>query len=136
MSVNLPAITIWREARGEGQLGMLAVAFVIHNRADHGGLWPMDPDRVCLQRKQFSCWNDNDHQRDLYPDSTPDAPVYEIAVAQWSLVWDGAAVIDPTGGATYYVNAAAVTKNPFANPVFMQTAVIKNHTFYKDAPRI
>ncbi len=132
VSLNLPAITIWREARGEGQPGMLGVAFVIRNRADHGLLWPRDPDRVCLQRKQFSCWNDNDRQRDLYPDSTLDAGLYEIAVAAWSSAWEGAAVIDPTAGATYYINPMAVTKNPFDDPAFIKTAVIKHHTFYKD----
>jgi len=94
MSLNLPAVTIWREARGEGQPGMLAVAFVIRNRAQQGKPWPHDPDRVCLQRKQFSCWNDNDHQRDLYPDSTLDATTYETAVAAWESAWNGSAVID------------------------------------------
>lgn len=48
------AITILAEARGEGDRGMYAVACVIRQRSLERKL---TPDKVCLQRKQFSCWN-------------------------------------------------------------------------------
>src|ERR1700693_5206652 len=115
MSVNLPAITIWREPRGEGSDGMLAVAFVIRNRAQHGHPWPHDPDRVCLQRRQFSCWNDSDAQRDLYPDNSSDGTAYDDAVTRWNYA-NAAGSTDSTDGATYYVNAAVLKNNPFDSP--------------------
>lgn len=48
------ALTILAEARGEGLQGMAAVACVISQRAKDRGITPKE---VCLQRKQFSCWN-------------------------------------------------------------------------------
>lgn len=48
------ASTILAEARGEGRGGMYAVAAVISQRSFNR---KMAPDKVCLQKKQFSCWN-------------------------------------------------------------------------------
>jgi len=48
------AKTIWLEARGEGYVGMEAVATVIYNRSVRRKLSLV---AVCLQEKQFSCWN-------------------------------------------------------------------------------
>ena len=52
--VSIVKKTILAEAGGEGQQGMLAVASVIENRVRQKGLKPAE---VCLQKKQFSCWN-------------------------------------------------------------------------------
>lgn len=52
--VDVIAKTIWHEARGEGKLGMEAVATVIYNRAQLTG---KSYTKVCLAPKQFSCWN-------------------------------------------------------------------------------
>lgn len=46
--------TIYAEARGEGDYGMCLVASVIYNRSAERNL---SAKEVCLQRKQFSCWN-------------------------------------------------------------------------------
>ena len=51
---DIVAMTILGEARGEGKQGMYAVACVINQRAINR---KMTPAQVCLQRKQFSCWN-------------------------------------------------------------------------------
>lgn len=51
---GIVAETIWREARGEDLNGRLAVASVIVNRMKERKL---SASGVCLQRKQFSCWN-------------------------------------------------------------------------------
>lgn len=48
------ALTIWGEARGEPQAGKEAVAAVIWNRAQEQRKLPAV---VCLQPRQFSCWN-------------------------------------------------------------------------------
>ena len=51
---GIVAETIWREARGEDLNGRLAVASVIVNRMKERKL---SASGVCLQSKQFSCWN-------------------------------------------------------------------------------
>lgn len=48
------ALTLWLEARGEGEIGMRAVATVIHNRAG-GDVSKLE--YVCTRPRQFSCWN-------------------------------------------------------------------------------
>lgn len=57
---EIVAITVLAEARGEGEIGMSAVACVILQRSLDGGV---SPDAVCLKKKQFSCWNSDDPQR-------------------------------------------------------------------------
>ena len=52
--VEILAKTLYGEARGEGYNGLLAVATVIYNRAK-GDKFKFI--KVCLQAKQFSCWN-------------------------------------------------------------------------------
>lgn len=54
------AKTILGEARGESKQAMKAVAAVIKVRAKERN---MSYREVCLQRKQFSCWNANDPNR-------------------------------------------------------------------------
>ena len=51
---TIVAATILAEARGEGFDGMQAVACVIKQRMIERG---KDAATICLQRKQFSCWN-------------------------------------------------------------------------------
>jgi len=104
---------------------MLAVAFAIHNRTLDKE-WPNDAERVCLQRKQFSCWNDANLERDTYPINN-DAQ-YLDAETIWLNLDD---LADPTGGATFYVNPQAVKINPFDNPNFIRTATLGKHWFYK-----
>ena len=48
------ALTLLGEARGEGNTGMYAVACVIKQRSVERKL---SLSKICLQRKQFSCWN-------------------------------------------------------------------------------
>ena len=57
---KIVAMTILGEARGEGYAGMYAVACVIQQRSKDKN---KTPAQVCLQRKQFSCWNKNDPNR-------------------------------------------------------------------------
>lgn len=51
---DIVAATILGEARGEGKIGMYAVATVIQTRAKERRLTPA---QVCVQRLQFSCNN-------------------------------------------------------------------------------
>ena len=97
--MDIVPLTIWREARGEGEPGMAAVYHVIANRAAAGRSWPVYPERVCLQAYQFSCWNSSDPQRDLYPKMGDNA--YALAAA--ICLQPGT---DPTGGATAYYDTS------------------------------
>jgi len=54
------AMTILGEARGEGYNGMYAIACVIQQRMKQRN---KTGSQICLQRKQFSCWNSNDKNR-------------------------------------------------------------------------
>lgn len=55
--------TIYGEARGESLDGKAGVAWVIRNRVEHPGWWGDDYKSVCLKSKQFSCFNEDDPNR-------------------------------------------------------------------------
>lgn len=56
------ALCIYGEARGEGIEGMLAVASVVLNRAK---MSKKAIKSICLQPKQFSCFNPGDPNREV-----------------------------------------------------------------------
>lgn len=66
LEIDVLARTMWGEARGEGNIGLEAVANVVLNRvkvADaHGGKywWGANIIQVCQKPYQFSCWNRSD----------------------------------------------------------------------------
>ncbi|ERN43196.1 cell Wall hydrolase [Rubidibacter lacunae KORDI 51-2] len=66
VDIDVLARTIWGEARGEKRLGKTAVAWVVRNRASRSPSygWPPTIRQVCQQPWQFSCWNENDPNRD------------------------------------------------------------------------
>ena len=51
-------LTIYGEARGEPIEGQIAVGCIIRNRMNTGKYTTYK--EVCLEEKQFSCWNEND----------------------------------------------------------------------------
>lgn len=57
------ALTIFGEARGEPIEGKAAVASVVMNRAKTPARFSDSIKDVCLQPKQFSCWNVGDPNR-------------------------------------------------------------------------
>ncbi len=57
---QIMALTIYGEARGESAEGKIAVGSVILERVDHRGWDGKTIPEVCLKRKQFSCFNEND----------------------------------------------------------------------------
>ena len=52
--LDILTYTLYAEARGEGRQGIVMVAGVISNRA---ALKHLSQAQVCLEPKQFSCWN-------------------------------------------------------------------------------
>ena len=61
-SQQIATATIAMEASGEGPDGELAVAHTLLNRVKDGR-WGRNLASVCLWKKQFSCWNDEDPNR-------------------------------------------------------------------------
>jgi N-acetylmuramoyl-L-alanine amidase len=120
------ALTMWREARGEGRDGMRAVGHVIRNRVDAAmGDW----DHVITKKWQFSSLTAaGDSQLIVWPDS-PDGE-FETAM---NLAEDIFTNIDPdiTVGATHYFNPHVVLPN-WASQM-KQVATIGNHVFYRQS---
>lgn len=62
------ALCVWREARGESQLGRILVAQTVANRAnDVARRWPTTITGVILQPKQFSAFNADDPNALKFP---------------------------------------------------------------------
>lgn len=58
-SIDIIAKTLYHEARGEGEIGLRAVASVIHNRSlvNNGKVTSDFCASEALKKNQFSCWN-------------------------------------------------------------------------------
>jgi spore germination cell wall hydrolase CwlJ-like protein len=133
--IDTLARTIWGEARGEGSLGMQAVANVVMNRvafaqARGGYWWGDDVTEVCLKPWQFSVWNPGDPNRELLERVTADdSPIFVEAVRLATYAVDGQ-LDDVTGGATHY-HTPAVSPNWISAPGAIRLASIGNHNFYR-----
>jgi len=62
-SIDIVGLTIIGEARGEPIEGQVAVGCVIRNRLHSNPAKYNGYHSVCLERKQFSCWNIDDKNR-------------------------------------------------------------------------
>lgn len=128
------ALTLWREARGEGLAGMVAVAWTIRNRVEDGrdkSWWGEGYAGVCQRPYQFSCWNSNDPN---YPYLTgakeiPAAEFDKCQVAAQQVI-EGL-IPDPTGGATHYYSTS-MTKPPKWVLGATLTLQLGHHIFFRD----
>jgi len=122
LSVNaseIVAATLILEAGGEYTSGsMEAVNEVIRNRAAKRKLTTR---QVCLQRKQFSCWNSG--RIDQLLAKAKRHPRFNEAM----VIVNGAAT-NYTGGADHY---HADYCNPYWASSMKKTCVIGKHIFYK-----
>jgi spore germination cell wall hydrolase CwlJ-like protein len=100
------ALTMWGEARNQGEIGMRAVGHVIANRREaktHGTF----VTETVSAAWQFSCWNKNDPNRAMML-AIEDLPEGGAAHRQWLAAKRIAAEVlagrsaDPTGGALFY----------------------------------
>ena len=122
------ALTIWREARGEGRDGMRAVAHVIANRVAATNL-PDQWDDVIERKWQFSSMTaPGDPELILWP-KQPD-PAWETAMQVAELIYGGGDY-DLTLGATFYFNPNVVM--PDWAKSMKKTITIGNHNFYSEA---
>lgn len=102
------AKTLYGEARGEGYLGILSVAWVIRNRVEKDigqdnkpDWWGEGISGVCLAKKQFSCWNTEDPNFSKLSSVSSLDPIYLLCRSIAGLVICGA-VFDPTRNSTHY----------------------------------
>jgi N-acetylmuramoyl-L-alanine amidase len=127
--LQLAALCIWREARGEGLLGKRGVAHVIHNRAQQGFGYSIA--HVILKPYQFSSFNANDPNADKWP---ADADHSWLDCQQTASEVLGGSDEDITNGATFYYSPP-LTAPPHAwGPVDIVLKV-GNLTFCKPARR-
>ena len=126
------ARTIWGEARGEGSIGMQAVAAVIINRlavSRYKGKfwWRNSIIDICQKPYQFSCWNRDDpnYRKLLSVDSRDITFAKALAIAQRSVQ---ETLPDPTKAATHYHTAGI---HPFWSRDQQPVAVIGHHIFYR-----
>jgi spore germination cell wall hydrolase CwlJ-like protein len=115
------ALTMWGEARREGEIGMRAVGHVIDNRHKSGRHGAYATDTVSAAY-QFSCWNEGDPNRvaldtidRLRPDSADHRAWLAAKRIAGEILAGGSA--DPTGGALFYHTVAVAPLGPPAfNP--------------------
>lgn len=130
------ARTLWGEARGEGAIGQIAVAWTIRNRVNdnrENSWWGEGYAGVCLKPWQFSCWNKNDPNFP-YLSGAKAIPTLQLSQARAiaSQVISGA-VADPTGGATHYYSTTMATKPAWVKGA-KQTLALGRHIFYTNVP--
>lgn len=126
------AKTLWGECRGETEEGKYAVAHVILNRAN-APRWPNSAERVCMQPRQFSCWNTDSAERAamMSIDLTSESYLECLKVA--NDVLDGKHP-DNTLGATFYVTTITFpywAKKPDGSYV-EPCVTIGHHKFYNN----
>jgi uncharacterized protein (TIGR02594 family) len=128
--VLILARTLFGEASNQSTKGIEAVANVVSNRVKDRR-WPDTISKVCLQNKQFSCWNRNDPNfrriRDKVPGSSSDFDKC-FAIARRAVA---AGFPDHVDGAThYYANYISTPSWVRKSPNARKTATIGVHIFY------
>jgi len=128
------ALTMWGEARNQGEEGMRAVGHVIANRraAKTHGTYVTDTVSAAWQ---FSCWNKNDPNRAMML-AIEDLPEGGAAHRQWLAAKRIAAEVlagrsaDPTGGALFYHTTAV---HPAWSRGITPVTQIGDHLFFRTA---
>lgn len=127
------ARTIYGEARGEldrndgGLKSLQAIAWVVKNRM-HQGRFGASVSDVCLQPRQFSCWNEDDPNRTHILNSTFENKILQVCFLTAAHVLFGDTA-DCTDGADHYHSARI--KTPHWAKDAKPTKKIANHIFYK-----
>lgn len=126
--IHLCICTVRDEAEDQGYDGMLAVSFVILNRAQHPTRWPNRWAGVVTDRKQFSGWN-SDAGENRAEMLMADFGVESYRTAARAFLDALAGVADPTMGADHFVNFDVFQPSFATAETF--TVKIGDHSFYK-----
>lgn len=125
--------TLYGEARGESRLGQVAVAWVIKNRVNPKRMRRRTVQRVCTEPWQFSCWNENDPNRNkLIALSQTDGEYRRLRQVAEDVLF--IVIPDPTSGANHYLNEKFLRRLnalPSWFDVSKMTARIGDHTFLR-----
>jgi len=133
LEIDVLARTLWGEARGEGNIGLEAVANVVLNRvkvaeANKGKYWwGSNIIQVCQKPYQFSCWNRSDpsFQKLQKVDETDLYFATCLRIARRAVV---GVLDDHTKEATHY---HADYVSPYWAKGETPTVIIGRHIFYK-----
>jgi spore germination cell wall hydrolase CwlJ-like protein len=123
----LLAATLFYEARGEGEVGIRAVASVIYTRAHYPNPHKPKPYiEVISKRKAFSCWNDRPIEKiDERKLSNGDRDAYYICLRVAEEMAERK--FKPTIEATHYYNPKLCKPSWAREMKFVKK--IRNHTF-------
>lgn len=138
--LDIMALTLYGECRGEPFEGQQGVAWVIRNRVENPTWWSREPNdgipddtiaAVCKDPFQFSCWNVDDRQYKLLKDpATKNTKMYLHLRQLAKSVLQLDKSLDVTHDADHYCTvkvAPSVKWTKTRTPV----ARIGNHLFYK-----
>ena len=132
--IDIMARTLWAEARGEGDLGIRAVACVIMNRFREKKWYSFLNGThtiagVCQKPAQFSCWNKSDPNRSKLLTINESDLIFRECMIIAETAMDGK-LEDITFGANHYF-ASWISKPKWADK--MQFCItIGQHNFYKE----
>lgn len=131
--LSLLALTIWREARNQTNLGMLAVAWSIRNRVmdPKKNWWGNDWEEVMLMRWQYTSHEKSDPNAYKLPGDPNKDTSWSVALDVARKAYYGIGV-DPTNGATHYYNPKVVAKPSWVDGAEYK-GVFGDHYFYKAA---
>lgn len=120
------AKTVYLEARGEGEQGWRAVAFVIMTRARlNKSYWGGNTVKgVCMKSGQFECWNPGQNQ------TIDDESLYRRIKQVTDRIYDGIDQDDPTEKSDHYNNPSKEGKPEWTKNCD-ETVEIGEHQFYR-----
>ena len=122
---NIIARNIYREGRGEGTNGMYVVGCIVQQRSID---WRLNPADVCLQPRQFSCWN-KATEADKEFRALPRCPEADYAQTLAKAIVNGQTLDRKSiGFANHYCRVDCHPK--WANGV-KPVAVVGEHQFFK-----
>lgn len=126
------AMLIFGEARNQPRATRLAVAFTVLNRIARAPHYPKDIKDVCLQKEQYSCFDENDPNcpKLLQPLGYEAPAVWQACVEAATEVLHGTAR-DFTGSATHYYDSSMKTP-PYWAKLFTPTLSLMGMHFYRD----
>ena len=130
------ALTMWGEARGDGEAGMRAVGHVIDNRRRLGRHGAFVTDTVS-EAWQFSCWNPGDPNLaamlnvDALPANSHERLMWQAARRLAAEILSGRSE-DPTGGSLFY---HSVDVSPLWSQGIAPAGQIGRHLFFRTARR-
>lgn len=134
--IHSMALCVWKEARGDGQLGMEAVANVINNRAKTWYSHSENPIHAAVYAKNQFTSMSVPHDPEFNLEPRPEDVSFILANQICKNVLGGSSV-DLTDGACYYYNPKTATSKWFTdnivnNPeVHPKLVVIGKQEFYK-----